>query len=63
MATILIADDEGGNRQLPSTLLRCDGHHVRAVANGTAVVERVQANSPHFALSDGTGTSIEVCDV
>ena len=51
-ATILVADDELIERQTLTDILRLEGYHVSAVANGEAAVDYVRLNQVDLMILD-----------
>jgi DNA-binding response OmpR family regulator len=51
-ATILVVDDEPVERQTLTDILRLEGYHVSAVANGEAAVDHVRLNQVDLMILD-----------
>jgi len=51
-ANILVVDDEPVERQTLTEILRLEGYHVAAVANGEAAVDHVRLNPVDLILLD-----------
>jgi CheY-like chemotaxis protein len=51
-ATILIADDDEGIRELLRELLDSEGYRVQEATNGAEAIASIAANRPHAVLMD-----------
>ena len=51
-ATILIADDDEGIRELLRELLDSEGYRVEEASNGAEAIASIAANRPHAVLMD-----------
>jgi CheY-like chemotaxis protein len=51
-ATILIADDDEGIRELLRELLDSEGYRVQEASNGAEAIASIAANRPHAVLMD-----------